>query len=37
MHGTGVASAKLGGRLASGMAAGKINAVRSGFKPTRNL
>jgi hypothetical protein len=37
MHGTGVASAKLGGRLASGVASGKINAVRSGFKPTRNL
>lgn len=37
MHGTGVASAKLGGKLASGVAAGKINAVRSGFKTTRNL
>jgi hypothetical protein len=36
MHGTGVAGAKLGGKLASGVTAGKINAVRSGFKTTRN-
>ena len=37
MHGTGVAAARTGGKLASGVTAGKINAVRSGFKSTRNL
>ena len=37
MHGTGVATAKTGMRAASGVASSKINAVRSGFKPSRNM
>ena len=37
MHGTGVAGAKAGMKTASGVAASKINAVRSGITTSRNL